>query len=170
MDNLFRKIKVIEMSENDNMEENDNDSQETSITGPKHVKNKGLFVKGDSRINRNGRPLKNNAFAQKTRDVLKSHTDPNDPDSPLVEDVILMQLVHDAQDGSLNAVQILLNRAYGNTSQNLTVELAQEEEIDVSAFSDEELYLYLALIEKAESGETPKYYELLAKSRGVQHE
>ena len=151
---------VEENTENDIIIENDD-----SKTGPEVKPKKGQFTKGyDPRRNIAGRPPSGKAFAEKTRDILKSPSEIN-PDL-LVEDVILMQLVHDAQDGSLNAVQILLNRAYGNTRQDISVEVIPEETTDFSKFSDEELYLYLSLAEKAENGLTPKYYFYLEKSKG----
>jgi len=165
-----QNIEVIDMQEEKQDEKNDiitinNDLD--SKSGPELTQKKGKFVKGyDPRRNLAGRPPSGTAIAEKTRAVLKSPSDPSDPNSPLVEDIILEHLSQEAVAGNLSAVQILLNRAYGNTQQAISVEVIPEAEVDLSIFSDEELNLYLALVEKSENGTTEKYYELMEKATG----
>ena len=165
--NIFNKIKeeVMPMEEDNVTHENNGiitiNTNIDSKTGP----NRGRFTKNDIRINRKGRPPVGKAITEKIRSLLQEPIDPSSPDYK-IEDGMIDLMAKEALSGNLNAVQILLNRAYGNTKQSIEVEAIQEEEIDVSVFSDEELYLYLALVEKSENGETPKYHELMKEAKG----
>jgi hypothetical protein len=157
MNKLFgKKVEVINMDEGitENGELVPIDAVKQQGNTDKKIVGKP-FEKGDSRINRAGRPPSGKAIAEKARSILKSPS-PDNPDL-LVEDIILQNIVADALSGSLQSSVVILNRAYGRDTEHIMLG-KEEQEIDYSVLSDEELNMMMAIMEKAEHGETAKYH------------
>lgn len=155
------KVEVIDMEEDGSLDVTVKQSGNTK----KNLTRGKPFEKGDSRINRAGRPPSGKAIAEKARSILKTPIDPDIPDGLLIEDQILLNIARDAQEGNLQSAVVILNRAYGRDTEHIMLG-KEEKEVDYSTLSDSELHTMLAILEKAENGETPLYYYHMEIAKG----
>lgn len=95
------------------------------------------FVKGDKRINRQGRPLKLPDLDSLLIEVLGEQVNGKD-----ALKVILLALRKKAASGDIRATELLLDRAYGKLKQSTGVEL------DIKKLSNEQLNELIAQLYK----------------------
>ena len=91
------------------------------------------FVKGDSRINRKGRPKKGESIAEKFRDALAERL--NGDYSKL--DSMIDKVVEKALKGDQQAIEFVIARGWGKMIDR--IELTPKPQHDLSKLSDEEL-------------------------------
>lgn len=108
------------------------------------IPNNKPFVKGDSRINRNGRPKQLPELDKLLVDALTDETG----DKSQIE-LILKTLINQSLSGDTRASEILLNRAYGKVTDK--IEMKSEIVNPNSLGIDKE-----RLAELIEQGYTPK--------------
>lgn len=78
---------------------------------------KGQFVKGDSRINRKGRPKKGNSVAEKFQSMLNEVLDPET--GYTVFDSMMDAQKTKALKGNLDAFEFVVNRAHGKLIERI---------------------------------------------------
>lgn len=96
-------------------------------------KNATSFVKGDSRINRKGRPKKGESIAEKFRDALAERV--NGDYSKL--DSLIDKVVDKALKGDQQAIEFVLARGWGKLIDR--IEVTPRQQFDLSKLSDEEI-------------------------------
>jgi hypothetical protein len=134
---------------------------EISKTADNRLVKGGPFRKGDTRINRKGRPKLGLAIAELSRSYLKEPVSDDNPDY-LWENKILEELRKLAASGNLQAMEMLLSRAYGKIPENIKIN--QEEEVgpDFTTLTPEEFDIMNKLITKATYGpDSEEYQELI---------
>lgn len=95
--------------------------------------NSGRFVKGDPRINRNGRPKRGESLGEKFRDALEEKI--NGDYSKL--DAIIDKLADMALEGNQAAIEYMLARGWGKMIDK--IEITPKREFNLDKLSDEEL-------------------------------
>jgi hypothetical protein len=119
------------------------------------------FKKGFDSRRAKGRPKLGLAIAELSRSYLKEPVDQNNPDY-LWENKILEELRKLAASGNLQAMEMLLSRAYGKIPENIKIN--QEEEVgpDFTTLTPEEFDIMNKLITKATYGpDSEEYQELI---------
>jgi hypothetical protein len=102
------------------------------------------FVKGDSRINRKGRPLKGLTFAEWVRDAMES---PNEATGRRKVDMLIDEAMRRALKGNFQFWDALVARGYGKVADK--IEVNQQEKPDLSKLTDEEIKEWQRLLQKA---------------------
>ncbi len=101
------------------------------------------FVKGDPRINRKGRPKVGETFAEYVRDFMEAE---HEGKGTIVAEMMAIA-VSRAKRGQFQFWEQLVNRAYGKVPDK--VEMNTQEKPDLSKLTDEELQIWMRLLEKS---------------------
>ena len=106
----------------------------------------GRFKKGEYKGGP-GRPKVGYALPEMMRAALEAESTENPNASELKQ--IIKALFVEAKSGNIEAAKLIFNRAYGKEADVIQIENTQEP--DFSKLTNEELSLYITLLEKAES-------------------
>ena len=101
------------------------------------------FKKGDPRINRKGRPKLGESLAEYIRAFMEAE----DEQKGTIVAEMMEIAVKRARAGNFQFWDALVNRAYGKVPDK--VEVNQEEKLDLSKLTDEEIAEWKRLLEKS---------------------
>lgn len=102
------------------------------------------FVKGDTRINRNGRPRLGLSFAEWVRDAMEA---PNPTNGRRKVDMLIDEAMRRALKGNFQFWDALVARGYGKVADK--IEMQTEEKLDLSKLTKEEIETWMRLLQKS---------------------
>ena len=114
------------------------------MSAPKGHKAYGGFKKGfDPNRNIKGRAPIGGSLAERIRAAFERNT----PDGLTQQDVVISDAIKMARRGHSQYLQMLWDRGYGKVPDK--VEVNQEQKLDLSKLTDEEIKTLMSLLEKA---------------------